>query len=24
MHFNRILEACESHSITQLLSFRYN
>jgi hypothetical protein len=24
MHFNRILEACEFHGITQLLSFRYN
>jgi hypothetical protein len=23
MHFNRILEACEFHGITQLLSFRY-
>jgi hypothetical protein len=24
MHFNRILEACEFHGITQLLSFWYN
>jgi hypothetical protein len=24
MHFNRIIEACESHGITQLLSFWYN
>jgi hypothetical protein len=24
MHFNRILEACDFHGITQLLSFRYN
>jgi hypothetical protein len=24
VHFNRILEVCEFHGITQLLSFRYN
>jgi hypothetical protein len=24
MHFNRILEACEFHGITQLMSFRHN
>jgi hypothetical protein len=24
MHFNRILEACEFHGITNLLLFRYN
>jgi hypothetical protein len=24
MHFNRILEACEYHGITDLLLFRYN
>jgi hypothetical protein len=24
MHFNRILEACDLHGITNLLQFRYN
>jgi hypothetical protein len=24
MHFNRILEACDLHGITDLLQFRYN
>jgi hypothetical protein len=24
MHFNKILEACDSHEITKLLQFKHN